>query len=160
VHVTNDPASKTLRRPREFAVLRARASITTSTLTNVVPPCVYHRRVLIHDRYGVVLTVLAAVGAVAAIAGFFRPRIMALVRMYLRGMIALVAIQVAIGLVLVATGDRPEQLIHWFYGAATLITLPVAMLIGKRLGDREERIWLAGGAVLTLLFALRAIATG
>jgi hypothetical protein len=34
------------------------------------------------------------------------------------------------------------------------------MLIGKRLGGREELIWLAGGAVMTLLFALRAIATG
>ena len=38
--------------------------------------------------------------------------------------------------------------------------LPVAMLIGKRLGGREEQVWLAGGAVLTVLFALRAMATG
>ena len=90
----------------------------------------------------------------------FRPRILLVVRLYLRVVIALVALQVAIGLVLVATGDRPQQLIHWFYGVATLITLPVAMLVGKRLGGREEQIWLAGGAVMTLLFALRAIATG
>jgi putative Mn2+ efflux pump MntP len=92
--------------------------------------------------------------------GLFRPRILLVVRLYLRVVIALVALQVAIGLVLVATGDRPQQLIHWFYGVATLITLPVAMLVGKRLGGREEQIWLAGGAVMTLLFALRAIATG
>jgi heme A synthase len=116
--------------------------------------------VLIHDRYGFVLTVVAAVGAVAAVATLFRPRIAPLVRLYLRAVIALVAVQVAIGVVLVATGDRPQQLIHWFYGAATLLTLPLAMLIGKRLGGREELIWLAGGAVMTLLFALRAIATG
>jgi hypothetical protein len=103
---------------------------------------------------------VAAVGAVAAIVGLFRPRILLVVRLYLRVVIALVALQVAIGLVLVATGDRPQQLIHWFYGVATLITLPVAMLVGKRLGGREEQIWLAGGAVMTLLFALRAIATG
>jgi heme A synthase len=128
--------------------------------TNAVPPSVYHKRVLIHDRYGVVLTVVAAVGAVAAIAGVFRPRMMRVVRLYVRGITALIALQVAIGLVLVATGDRPQQLIHWFYGAATLITLPIAMFIGKRLGGREEQIWLAGGAVMTLLFALRAIATG
>ncbi len=126
----------------------------------VVPPSDYHSRVLIHDRYGFVLTVVAAVGALAAIAGLVRPRILPLVRLYLRVMIALVGVQVAIGLVLVATGDRPQQLIHWFYGAATLLTLPLAMLIGKRLGGREEQIWLAGGAVLTLLFALRALATG
>jgi heme A synthase len=116
--------------------------------------------VLIHDRYGFVLTVLALLGAVAAIAGLLRPRLLPLIRRYLQVMIALVAVQVAIGLVLVATGDRPQQLIHWFYGAATLVTLPIAMLIGKRFGGREEQIWLAGGAVMTVLFALRALATG
>jgi heme A synthase len=104
--------------------------------------------------------VLAALGAVAAIAGLVRPQILPFVRLYLRLMIALVAVQVAIGLVLVATGNRPQQLIHWFYGAATLLALPLAMVIGRRLGGREEQIWLAGGAVMTLLFALRALATG
>ena len=82
------------------------------------------------------------------------------VRVYLRVQIALVGVQVVIGLVLVATGDRPQQLLHWFYGAATLLSLPLAMVIGKRLGGREEQVWLAGGAVMTLLFALRALATG
>jgi heme A synthase len=116
--------------------------------------------VLIHDRYGVVLTVVAAVGALAAIAGLMRPRILPIVRLYLRVMIALFGVQVVIGLLLVATGHAPQQFIHWFYGAATMLTLPLATLIGSRLGGRDERIWLAGGAVMTLLFALRAIATG
>jgi hypothetical protein len=124
------------------------------------PQTTYHSRVLIHDRYGFVLTVVAAIGAVAAIASLVRPRILPWVRVYAQAMIALVAVQVALGLLLVATGDRPQQLIHWFYGAATLLTLPLALLIGKRLGGREEQIWLAGGAVMTLLFALRALATG
>lgn len=136
------------------------ASATQTTAAVVVPPSVYHSRVLVHDRYGFVLTVVAAVGALAAIAGLVRPRVLPFVRLYLRIMIALVGVQVAIGLVLVATGDRPQQLIHWFYGAATLLTLPIAMVIGKRLGGRDEQIWLAGGAVMTLLFALRALATG
>jgi heme A synthase len=116
--------------------------------------------VLIHDRYGVVLTAVAALGAIAAIVSLFRPRILPIVRLYLRVTIGLVAIQVAIGILLVATGHTPTQLIHWFYGAATLLTLPLAMVIGKRLGGRDEQIWLAGGAVLTLLFLFRAIATG
>jgi galactitol-specific phosphotransferase system IIC component len=103
---------------------------------------------------------IAAVGALAAIAGLIRPRILPAVRVYLRVQIALVGVQVVIGLVLVATGDRPQQLLHWFYGAATLLSLPLAMLIGKRLGGREEQVWLAGGAVMTLLLALRALATG
>ncbi len=115
---------------------------------------------LIHDRYGLVLTLVAAVGAVAAIVSLFRPRILPAVRFYVRVVIGLVAVQVVIGLVLVATGDRPQQFLHWLYGAATLITLPIAMAVGRRLGGRDEQIWLAGGAVMTVLFAFRAIATG
>lgn len=134
--------------------------IDADGVRSTVPPSGYDSSVLLHDRYGLVLTVVAAVGAIVAIAGLFRPRIMPVVRLYFRVAIALVAIQVGIGLILVATGNRPQQLLHWFYGAATLLTLPLAMAIGKRLGGREEQIWLAGGAVMTMLFAFRAIATG
>jgi hypothetical protein len=116
--------------------------------------------VLIHDRYGLVLTVVAAVGAVAALVSLLRPRILPAVRLYLRATIAVVALQVAVGLVLVATGERPHQLLHWLYGAATLLTLPLAIWLGGKLGGREQHVWLAGGAVLTVLFALRAVATG
>ena len=120
----------------------------------------YDTRVLIHDRYGFVLTVVSALGAVAAMLSLLRPRILPLVRLYLRVTIAVIAIQVVIGLVLVASGERPHELLHWLYGAATLATLPIAFAIGKRLGGRDEQVWLAGGAVLTVLFAVRALATG
>ena len=115
---------------------------------------------LIHDVYGLVLTVVAAIGAIAAIASLIRPQILPMVRVYLRITIAVVAVQVVIGIVLVATGDRPAQLIHWFYGAVTLLTLPLAIWLGGKLGGREQHVWLVGGAVLTVLFALRAMATG
>lgn len=140
--------------------MRINRVIDADVFRSSVPPSVYDSDVLIHDRYGLVLTVVAAIGAIVAIVGLFRPRIVPIVRLYFRVAIALVAIQVAIGLVLVATGDRPKDLLHWLYGAATLLTLPLAMSIGKRLGGREEQIWLAGGAVMTMLFAFRAIATG
>ena len=115
---------------------------------------------LIHDRYGLVLTVVAALGAIAAIVSLFRPRLLPAVRLYLRLTVAVVAVQVVIGLVLVATGDRPAQILHWLYGAATLLTLPLAMWIGGKLGGREQHVWLVGGAVLSVLFAFRALATG
>jgi heme A synthase len=125
-----------------------------------VPPSAYDNRMLIHDVYGLVLTVVAAIGAIAAIGSLIRPQILPMVRVYLRITIAVVAVQVVIGIVLVATGDRPAQLIHWFYGAVTLLTLPLAIWLGGKLGGREQHVWLVGGAVLTVLFALRAMATG
>jgi len=116
--------------------------------------------VQVHDAFGLAVLVLAAAGAILAILGLLRPRFMPAVRIYLRVILAVVAIQVLIGLVLVVTGSRPHEVLHWLYGAATLVTIPIAVVVGRRLGGRDEQIWLAGGAVLTVLFALRAIATG
>ena len=120
----------------------------------------YDRAVPVHDAFGVAVLILAAGGAILAILGLLRPRFMPAVGIYVRFIVVAVAIQVVIGLVLVATGSRPHEVLHWLYGAATLVSIPIAVAVGRRLGGREEQIWLAGGAVLTVLFALRAIATG
>lgn len=114
----------------------------------------------IHDRLGFIVLVLAAGGAIATILSLFRPQLLATVRVYLILMAGVVALQVLVGLVLVLTGSRPAQLIHWFYGAATLLSLPLCAWIGRRRPDPQERLWLVGGAVATFLFALRALTTG
>ena len=115
---------------------------------------------VIHDRFGLIVTLVAAAGALLALLALLRPHLMPAVRVYLRLTAGIVAVQVVIGIVLVATGSRPSQGIHWFYGAATLVALPLAMWIGGRLGSREEPLWVVGGAVVTVLFALRALGTG
>lgn len=104
--------------------------------------------------------VLAACGCIVAIVSYFRPKILPTVRRYLRVAIGAIALQMIIGIALAATGSRPQQVLHWVYGAATMLTLPLAMFVGRRLGGRDERMWLAGGAILTLLFTFRALATG
>jgi hypothetical protein len=114
----------------------------------------------VHDVLAFGLIILSACGSVAAVASLFRPQLLPALRIYFRFTIGAVALEVVVGIVLVATGSRPQQLLHWVYGAATLLTLPLAMSVGRRLGARDERVWLAGGAVLTVLFLLRALATG
>lgn len=114
----------------------------------------------VHDRVGFIVTFVAVVGALAALVALLRPRLMPAVRVYLRLTVAAVAVQAGIGVVLVFAGQRPSQGIHWFYGAATLLAMPVAFAIGSRMGAREEPLWVVGGAVATVLFAARALATG
>ena len=114
----------------------------------------------VHDAFGLAVLILAAGGAILAILSLLRSRFIWAVRIYLRVIVVAVAVQVVIGLVLVVTGSRPHEALHWLYGAATLVAIPVAVAVGRRLGGREEQMYLAGGAVLTVLFALRAIATG
>lgn len=114
----------------------------------------------VHDWLGVALIIAAAIGATAAIIGIFRPQVLPGVRIYARYLLAAFGLQALVGVVLVATGHRPQQAIHWFYGAAALLALPFAMWMGGPLRDRDKRLWLAGGAVATLLFAFRAMMTG
>jgi hypothetical protein len=117
-------------------------------------------RVVVHRLIGLGVVAVAAGASIAAIVGLFRPHLLPAVRTCLRVAIAAIALEVVVGIVLVATGSRPQQSLHWLYGAATLLTLPLAIFVGRRLGGRDERVWLAGGAVLTVLFVLRALATG
>jgi heme A synthase len=116
--------------------------------------------VSIHDRLGFIVAVLAAGGAIATVLSLVRPRLLATVRVYLILCAGVVALQVVVGLVLVLTGSHPAQLLHWFYGAATLLALPLCALLGRGRPERQERLWLVGGAVATFLFAVRAITTG
>ncbi len=114
----------------------------------------------IHDRLGFIVTILAAGGAIATIVSLFRPRFLATVRVYLILATAVAGVQVVVGLILVLTGSRPSQPLHWFYGGATLVALPLCAWIGARVPHQQDRVWLVGGAVATFLFAARAIATG
>jgi heme A synthase len=116
--------------------------------------------VFIHDRLGFIVLVLAAGGAVATLLSLLRPELLGTVRVYLILSSCVVGLQVVVGLVLVVSGSRPAELIHWFYGGATLLALPLCAWIGRGRSERQERVWLAGGAVATFLFALRALTTG
>ena len=115
---------------------------------------------VIHDWFGLALLVVAAGGAVVAVFCVFLPKALPILRRYVRLTLAAVALQVLIGIVVFAAANRPHQVIHIFYGITTLLALPFSMWMGGPLKDRERRIWLAGGAVATFLFATRAVMTG
>lgn len=114
----------------------------------------------LHDRFGFIVTLVAFVGALAAAGALLRPAWMPAVRVYLRLTVAVIAVQMGIGIMLVAAGHRPAQGIHWFYGAAMLLAMPIAFAVGARMSAREQPWWVVGGAVATVLLATRALTTG
>ncbi len=115
---------------------------------------------VIHDWFGLAIVVGAAAGAIVAVISLFRPQVAPALRVYTRIAAAAIGVQVLIGLILVATGHRPHDALHWLYGAATLLALPLSRWMGAPLKDRDKRLWLTAGAVGTVLFAVRSVMTG
>lgn len=64
------------------------------------------------------------------------------------------------GVVLAAGGQRPQDALHFVFGPATLLALPVARIASR--GRAARTIWLILGAgwLATLALSLRATGTG
>lgn len=114
----------------------------------------------IHARLGIAVVVVAGVGAVLVLFARGRPDAAPTVRVFVRLCAATAALQAGVGLVLLAIGERPSQWIHLFYGAATVLPIPLAEVYVRRFPARDETLILLGGIVAMVLFGIRAITTG
>jgi hypothetical protein len=70
-----------------------------------------------------------------------------------------------VGVVLFGTGSQPADPLHFLYGPAAVIALPVAIWVGARGApggsSRVRRdVWTAGGGLVLLGIVLRLFATG
>jgi hypothetical protein len=73
---------------------------------------------------------------------------------------ALIGLNVALGLILLAAGRRPEDPLHLLYAVAALVTLPAAWWWGGR-GDRRRRdAWVTVSALVLLGIEARLLMTG
>jgi heme A synthase len=103
---------------------------------------------------------LGLVGALWALENLVRQRVSPSLRAFLWLTWLLIVVEALVGLGLVVTGHRPAQGIHWFYGAALLLSVPVAWSFAGRGDVRREALALLGGSAAVLLFAIRALGTG
>jgi hypothetical protein len=114
----------------------------------------------VHARLGVAVVAIAAVGALLVLLARNRAGAIPAVRVFVRLCAVAAALEAVIGLALIIAGNRPTEAIHLFYGAATVAPIPVARLMARRPGARDEMLYLLAGAVATALFGLRAVTTG
>ncbi len=114
----------------------------------------------VHGRLGVAVIAVTTVGALLVLLARNRPQAVPTVRVFVRLCAGAAALEAFIGLVLLLTGSRPAEGIHFFYGAATVVPIPLAQLMARRVGARDEMLYLLAGAVATILFGIRALTTG
>lgn len=116
--------------------------------------------VTVHRRLAEAVELLGVVGALWAAWCVYRRTPSPGLRVYVRLSLAVIAVQAALGIALAIGGRRPHDGLHLVYGPATLLALPVAMLIGARSDERGEHLALLGGCVAVVLLSIRAIQTG
>jgi hypothetical protein len=117
--------------------------------------------VTVHQRLAAAVVLLGIVGAVVAAVGVARGGPAATLRSFLILASALVGVQVVVGGILWLRGYRPEERLHYLYGALVLAAIPAARryAAGARSGRGEASLLLAGCVALVLL-AVRAMTTG
>jgi hypothetical protein len=116
--------------------------------------------VSIHARLGVAVVAVAVVGALLTLLARNRPGVYPTVRVFVQLCAAAAAVEAVIGLAMVIGGQRPAEGIHFFYGAATVIPIPLADRLARRAHPSSETLYLLAGAAATALFGLRAVTTG
>jgi hypothetical protein len=116
--------------------------------------------VSVHARLGLAVILVAVVGVVLAFVARSRPGAVPTVRVFVRLCSAAAAVEAFIGLVMVVSGQRPAEALHFFYGAATVLPIPISEAMGRHRGPRSEMLYLLYGAAATALFGLRAATTG
>ena len=68
-------------------------------------------------------------------------------------------LQDVIGLILLATGKRPHDLLHLLYGVVIVLTLPFVWSISDRGTTRRDSLYLGMAMIFLVGIALRAITT-
>ncbi|GAC1344197.1 MAG: hypothetical protein NVSMB29_17630 [Candidatus Dormibacteria bacterium] len=79
---------------------------------------------------------------------------------YLRVCSGVIGIQALVGIVLLLAGQRPGRGLHFLFGPAVLVALPVAERVAARHQGRRRASVRLGGAAVALVFALASFVTG
>jgi hypothetical protein len=116
--------------------------------------------VIVHQRLANAVLLLGLVGALWAAANIWQRRVSPALRAYLRLTEGAIVVQALVGIGLFISGRRPAQGLHWFYGPAVLLSLPVAWSLTRGAGERREAWGLLLGSLAVFLFSIRAITTG
>jgi hypothetical protein len=115
---------------------------------------------LAHQKLAVALIVLGLAGAIWGLWGWRRNGMIAPgLRAFLLLCEALVLIQDLLGLLLLAQGHRPSNLVfHLMYGAISAMVIPVVWVLSARSSAKTEALYMSLGSLLFAGVTFRALA--
>jgi hypothetical protein len=114
----------------------------------------------IHDKVGFFIVVAALVGAVVALVSLVTPFVGVVLKLYLRLLLIVVAIQIVLGAGLYVGGHRPVHELHYLYGAGVAVTLGITVAVSRRTPWPVSKLPLVAGAIIATVFAILALISG
>ncbi|HEY6468852.1 MAG TPA: hypothetical protein VI434_03715 [Candidatus Dormibacteraeota bacterium] len=114
----------------------------------------------LHDKIGFFIVVAAIVGGIIALISLVTPFVGVVLKLYLRLLLLVVAIQIVLGAGLYLGGNRPPHEIHYLFGAAVAVTLGVTFAVSRRTPWPVSKLPLVVGAIVATLFAILALFSG
>jgi hypothetical protein len=114
----------------------------------------------VHMRLGAALVVVTAVGTAWALVGALRGDVSPVLRAFARLCALALLAQVLLGLLLLATGHRPNDGLHYVYGGVVLLCIPAGIAYAGNSDVRREAWGLCFGLFAAVLLAARAVTTG
>jgi hypothetical protein len=116
--------------------------------------------ITLHQKLGVIVVVASIAGALVAIISLVTPLIGIILKIYLRVLLLVVAVQIVLGAVLYLMGDRPKVELHYLYGAGVAVTLGVTSAVSRRTPWPLSKLPLVAGAIIATVFAVLALVSG
>ncbi len=116
--------------------------------------------ITLHQKLGFVVVVASIAGALVAIISLVTPLIGVILKIYLRLLLLVVAVQIVLGAVLYFMGDRPKVELHYLYGAGVAVTLGITSAVSRRTPWPLSKLPLVAGAIIATVFAVLALVSG
>ncbi len=116
--------------------------------------------ITLHQKLGFVVVVTSIAGALVAIISLVTPLIGIILKIYLRVLLLVVAVEIVLGAVLYFMGDRPKVELHYLYGAGVAVTLGITSVVSRRTPWPLSKLPLVAGAIIATVFAVLALVSG
>ena len=113
-----------------------------------------------HQKLAVAIVLLALGGTLWSVYVAYKDMSSERILTASRLMVAVLGAQASFGIVLSVQGSRPQDSLHFVFGPAAILALPVAIGLGHGRRPRTAAGIVAAGWLVTLALRLRAAGTG
>jgi hypothetical protein len=113
-----------------------------------------------HQKLAVVIVLVSLGGTLWAAYSAYYARLSEWLLFFGWLTVAAIAVQALFGIILGVSGSRPVDALHFVFGPATLLALPISERAGRGREPRLAASILGVGWFITLVLSLRAVGTG